>query len=470
MGDKAAGSAANKGATKKRPPSGSDDDSLAVSKKHTANNSRRRDPSLRREKREKHSSGLLDEAEKMDEAIGGLPINQQQQEREKKLLERNVFHSLKDSDEGNTPATQQQQRKSAKQNATNPERKEKCPPIFAKGNPEKLRSMFRERIADGSLKCILRLCTDGVKIMVVSKPQYYRVLDFLKKEKIEYYTHDIPSDKPLKVLLRGLEDMDLQQLENDLVDCGLKPTNIFKITRMDKTRKYRDQLYLVHIERGSITMRDLKTITVVNSTSIEWERYKPKHRDVTQCLNCQQFGHGTRNCHLAPRCTVCGENHSTDKCVHVAMEKVDPVQYKVEPKCANCGDKHQSTAKDCPKRAEFIQIRKKASIKNQPNRRGPPALNDQNWPELSSQPKSAQATTISYQAPPMATNRWPPPPPPGLQRQPVSETGRPEEAAPLYSAAQLVPIYEKLFARLRECKTRTDQIYALGLFAIENAF
>ncbi|XP_062533682.1 uncharacterized protein LOC134202680 isoform X2 [Armigeres subalbatus] len=40
---------------------------------------------------------------------------------------------------------------------------------------------------------------------------------------------------------------------------------------------------------------------------------------------------------------------------------------EADPKCANCGEKHRATTKACPKRAEFCEVRKKASTKNRPS-------------------------------------------------------------------------------------------------------
>lgn len=216
--------------------------------------------------------------------------------------------------------------------------------------------------------------------MTESKPQYYRVIDILKKEELEYFTHDIPSDKPLKVVLHGLEDMDLKGLENELNNCGLKVTNLYKFARRDTTRKYRDQLCMVHLESGSISMKEFKGINHVYYTDVEWDRYKPKHREVTQC--CCGFGHGTRNCHMAPRCNKCGaEDHNVEGCVKAIVEQRYP-EKKLESKCYNCGDKHQASSKDCPKRKEFIEIRKKATMRHHPKKNLPPTLTSQNYPEL----------------------------------------------------------------------------------------
>lgn len=57
--------------------------------------------------------------------------------------------------------------------------------------------------------------------------------------------------------------MNIEELE--MVESGLRLTNLFKITRRDTSRKYRDQLYLVHLVNGSISKKDLQKIKAIDS-------------------------------------------------------------------------------------------------------------------------------------------------------------------------------------------------------------
>ncbi|EAT38382.1 AAEL009717-PA [Aedes aegypti] len=253
--------------------------------KQTNANTKRRNPSPRRNVAKKppisHPIGLT-----LDEAIGGVLVNDRQQNQEKNLLESNIFNRLKDGETGSPPANQkplgakskERKEKTAPQNAVPPpERKEKCPPIFVKGDPPGMRSSLRKCIARG-LRCTFRLCTDGVKIITDEKSHYQMVLGFLDERKYE-----------------------------------------------------------------------------------------------------------TR----------------------------------------------------------------------------PPALNEVNFPQLAAgnQPSTAE----------LPRSQWPPIHPPGFRKQ-QGEALPAEDALPPYTSDQLVPIYKELVARLRSCKTRIDQIYALGLFVIENGF
>ena len=60
---------------------------------------------------------------------------------------------------------------------------------------------------------------------------------------------------------------------------------------------------------------------------------------VTQCFNCQSFGHSAKNCRSNKKCLICGEGHSHKGCPNKEAKK---------PKCANCKGPHVASYKGCP--------------------------------------------------------------------------------------------------------------------------
>ena len=50
---------------------------------------------------------------------------------------------------------------------------------------------------------------------------------------------------------------------------------------------------------------------------------------VTQCFNCQSFGHSAKNYRPKVKCLICGEDHFHKGCPNKEAKK---------PKCANCKD------------------------------------------------------------------------------------------------------------------------------------
>ena len=60
---------------------------------------------------------------------------------------------------------------------------------------------------------------------------------------------------------------------------------------------------------------------------------------VTQCYNCQCFGHSAKNCKSKQKCLICGENHSHKECPNRETRK---------PKSANCKGPHVASYKGFP--------------------------------------------------------------------------------------------------------------------------
>ena len=60
---------------------------------------------------------------------------------------------------------------------------------------------------------------------------------------------------------------------------------------------------------------------------------------VTQCFNCQSFGHSAKNCRSKQKCLICGESHSHKAC---------PNKEAMKPKCTNCKGPHVASYKWCP--------------------------------------------------------------------------------------------------------------------------
>lgn len=85
-----------------------------------------------------------------------------------------------------------------------------------------------------------RLCSDGVKLMVetpLESEQYFaKSKKILTKRNWEVFTHDMPGSRPLKVLLRGTDDMPVEKVAGEQEGCELKPKKIHKMQRYDKER------------------------------------------------------------------------------------------------------------------------------------------------------------------------------------------------------------------------------------------
>lgn len=72
-----------------------------------------------------------------------------------------------------------------------------------------------------------------------------------------------------------------------------------------------------------------------------WE--PPKKQKISQCKNCQRFGHAKINCNMNYRCIKCGDNHLPDKCPITDKDKREML------KCANYKQSgHPADYRGCP--------------------------------------------------------------------------------------------------------------------------
>ncbi|XP_065077035.1 uncharacterized protein LOC135700441 [Ochlerotatus camptorhynchus] len=178
--------------------------------------------------------------------------------------------------------------------------KVKLPPLVVKSVP--LDKLAQEMVSLG-VAAEYKLCGIGTKIILHTKADYNKALASLKNSKVEFFTHDIPGDKPYKVVIRGLPNFETKVIEDEIIGrYKLAPIAVFRIKRRNESqRKYQDCLFLVHFKKGTVTLNALQAIRSLFNVIIRWESYRGGRRYVTQCQRCLNFGHGTRNCNINPR-------------------------------------------------------------------------------------------------------------------------------------------------------------------------
>lgn len=69
------------------------------------------------------------------------------------------------------------------------------------------------------------------------------------------------------------------------------------------------------------------------------ERYMPQHR-ITQCYNCQGYGHRATECKKPTRCGKCAKEHSTKDCQNPEGRHT----------CVHCSGDHTAWNPECPRR------------------------------------------------------------------------------------------------------------------------
>ena len=163
-----------------------------------------------------------------------------------------------------------------------------------------------------------------------------RLVQFLTAKRYKFYSYDTKDARSFKVVLKGLSnDQTLLEIRSEITGLvGFTPSQVVLMKKKSNSTPLsgiRPELYLVHFNRNEVNkLKILEKAQVLFHVRVKWEHYKKHGVNLTQCRNCQKFGHGTRNCGLQVQCMICGDSsHTKDDCqVKETSEKI---------KCANCG-------------------------------------------------------------------------------------------------------------------------------------
>lgn len=243
----------------------------------------------------------------------------------------------------------------------------------------------------------------GKKIFVESAEDKKKFITTLTDQKIEFFTHPDTDDKIFKVVLKGLPEIDQDELSESLkTENNLQPV---KIIMMGKSTH---KLYLLHFKKADVSLQDLRSIRVVyHHHIIRWMPYKPKKRGPTQCWKCLMFGHGQKHCNRAETCMFCGESHKSTVC---PLGNNDSNQQSTQHvyKCFNCAKQnlpsnHMANDVACPSREQYITIRANARSHHKSQHK---QLNP-NPVTLSQQPAAYQRRNTNTATPAVSSSKFP---------------------------------------------------------------
>ena len=310
----------------------------------------------------------------------------------------------------------------------------------------------------------------GIKIMCESMNSYNLVLGKLIADNCQYFTHALKSEKAFKVILYGLSEINTTELKNELIKLGLLCKEVKMITK--KYEQYTDTFYIVSLENGSIKLFQLKkSYRSIFHTQINWSYQRKQKNRLTQCRNCQMFGHGESNCHVKTYCSICAGPHKTDECNNTEVYK-----------CANCNEQHKSTDSACAIRKRYLEMREKLSNKASHRIQAQPKITN-NAVNISMQKLSPSYQSLNDF--PIMTNRvrerqgqsmkpttWQRTTP-VVNTNPVVDThlaeaylNRPTPSTgELFSMDELNTLVMEMITKLSLCKTKLEQFQAIAQLA-----
>ena len=187
---------------------------------------------------------------------------------------------------------------------------------------------------------------ETLKIQSETETDYRKVRDLLNQGKIVYFTHQLKSERPYRVVLRGLHPQtDISEIKNALGEYNHDVREVVNVVIKKKTDPAKPNsekiavplpLFFVSLEPkdNNKEIYDLKVL-LYHRITVEAPH---KRKDIPQCKNCQLFGHTRAYCKNTPKCVKCGESHLKPAC-----QKPN----KTKAKCANCAGNHTANWKGC---------------------------------------------------------------------------------------------------------------------------
>jgi hypothetical protein len=269
-----------------------------------------------------------------------------------------------------------------------------------------------------------------------------KLLSLLDAEKAEYHTYTPPSTKTVRLVIRGLPPaMSPSEIQEDLLQRNYHPIKVVqlytaKTTEVNNqkiTQKSRLPLFLVEFPPETNTA-DIKEIKHICHIIISWDPYR-RPKGPTQCMRCQQLGHGTTNCRRQPRCVKCAGSHLTEQC---GRNQNSPTP----PTCANCGEAHPASYKGCKYYKEYInkqQTNRSQIIKgtNRQNNRKSFNFKQSNFPPLNHQQPQTAASPSSTAATQHRGQSY------------ASATATQQTTTPLAVLTDILPLFSQLRELLR---------------------
>lgn len=225
------------------------------------------------------------------------------------------------------------------------------PPIFIRGVVDfpGVRTELIELIGVDNFFC--KSTVDHLRIQT-SNPEAYRTLvHYLRKEQAEFHTFQLKEDKPMRIVIRNLHpststEMIKSELELRLYEVRQVTQVIHRISKIPLP------LFFVDLEPTDHSIGIFKLESLLHTKIKIEEPHKPKI--ISQCQNCQAYGHTKAYCGYSPRCVRCGDDHSSSACPN---SRQDPMR------CALCTGNHPANYRGCTV-YKNLQQRKKTNLNN----------------------------------------------------------------------------------------------------------
>jgi hypothetical protein len=128
---------------------------------------------------------------------------------------------------------------------------------------------------------------------------YRSVTDTLTDKHAEFHTFKPKEERNYTVVLKHMHySMNPDDIKAEIENLGHKVANIWNIKQYQA--KLPLSMFFVDLKPAP-TNKDIFDVEFLKQCKIKFE--PPRHkREISQCTNCQRYGHTKDYCHLQPRC------------------------------------------------------------------------------------------------------------------------------------------------------------------------
>lgn len=235
---------------------------------------------------------------------------------------------------------------------------------------------------------------DSIKIQLSSIKEFRDVTRHFESTGIQFFTHALPEEKRVKVIVRGLhKELPLGEAKQDLIDQGVAVIDLHRLVRRTGSES---ELVLAIVEPGPAGKKIFGVRSICQLSNI---RFEPPRRNsmLGQCHRCQLYGHASRFCRNDARCVKCLVPHLTQDCPRTRESPGLPA-------CVLCGKEgHPANYRGCPAAPKLQSVAKRRVGHSQDVRRTSagatyPALQARR-PALQASFQAPQAPLTAHQAP-----------------------------------------------------------------------
>lgn len=205
-------------------------------------------------------------------------------------------------------------------------------------------------------------------IITESNEDHAKIRSILKEGEVPFHTFTIREERRVHIILRGLcRSYTAQDVLAGLEDLNLNIKIADEISQFATERSRRNHqntnMWLIQLEPQSDTEALLRTKKFMHQV-VSFEHRKTN--GVSQCRNCQHFGHSSINCSRPYRCVKCNHGHKQGECPLETMRQQS--QIPIEPTCVNCKGNHPANWRGCAVYIRYINAKTSRHQQTQANR------------------------------------------------------------------------------------------------------